>query len=963
MKTKLYLILLAFSIAPALSYAQHQLDLSGQWQFKTDPSDKGVSGKWFSQTFSEAVRLPGSMAENGKGDDITLNTHWTGDILDSSYFKLPEYAKYRRAGSIKVPFWLQPEKHYLGAAWYRREVNIPSDWKDREIELYMERCHWQSMVWIDEEFIGTRNSLGTPHIYSLTGKLTPGKHFITVCIDNRIKDVNPGVNSSSLTDHSQTNWNGITGTIRLSAKSRVFFNEVRIFTDAFEKKVKAELQIMNNTGSSRKVNISIQAEPDGVTPKDVKFDPINKETDLKPGENTVLFEYNMGDKARLWDEFSPNTYRLTCTVAAGNLTDVREETFGLRALGVKGTQFTVNGRPVYLRGTLECAVFPKTGYPPEEEKEWARIFSVCKNYGLNHMRFHSWCPPEAAFSAADKAGIYLYVECSSWANQGVTLGDGKPIDKYVSEESERILRQYGNHPSFCFMVYGNEPGGENASKFLAGFVSRLKSEDNRRLYSSASGWPQLAENDFHSMYEPRIQLWGAGLSSIINHDAPNTSYDWHNIIEWRGKPVISHEIGQWCVYPNFREIKKYDGVLHAHNFEIFKESLSENGMASLADSFLTASGKLQVLCYKAEIEAALRTKSMGGFQLLDLHDFPGQGTALVGVLDPFWDEKGYVTASEYKEFCNTTVPLARMSKVIFNSAEDFTASIEISHFGASEMKGVTPEWKITDKNGKTAAQGELARTDIPIGNCFKLGEVRTPLNALASPAIYTLEVRAGEFTNRWDFWVYPYRLSDAGIPEDIRIVRSLDEETIRFIREGGKVILSPVKGSIRKEKGGDIAVGFSSIFWNTAWTNKQPPHTLGILCNPSHPLFSDFPTQFYSNYEWWDAMSHSDAILLNEIGNGINPLVRIIDDWFTNRPLGLIVEGKIGKGRIIFTGIDLLTDAEKRPEARQLTYSMIKYMESNKFNPAQELDPNKINGLFKDGYLTSEAKNNETKKK
>ncbi len=580
-------------------------------------------------------------------------------------------------------------------------------------------------------------------------------------------------------------------------------------------------------------------------------------------------------------------------------------------------------------------------------KDWLRIFRICKDYGLNHMRFHSWCPPEAAFTAADEVGIYLYVECSSWANQGASLGDGKPVDKYIYAESKRIIKQFGNHPSFCFMAYGNEPAGQNQNEYLTKFVSYWKTRDNRRLYTGASGWPALDVNDFNSMYQPRIQLWGAGLNSIINSQPPSSDYDWENIIRSQSKPVISHEIGQWCVYPDFKEMKEYNGVLHAKNFEIFRDFLKENGMLSLADTFLTASGKLQALCYKAEIEAALRTKGMGGFQLLDLHDFPGQGTALVGVLNPFWENKGYITPGEYRQFCNTTVPLARLKKFIFNSAEDFTADIEVSNFGKDSLTGITPQWKIIDTAGKIVAEGNLDKTNIPIDNGIKLGKIRYPLNKFKSPAMYTLAVTISNFTNKWNFWVYPYQNPGPVFGNDIKVVQKLDQETINFLTNGGKVLLTPVKGNIKPDKGGDVAVGFSSIFWNTAWTSGQPPTTLGILCNPKAPMLKDFPTQYYSNYEWWDAMSHSNAILLSALGRNIKPTVRIIDDWFTAKPLGLIIEAKVGKGKLVLTGIDFLTDAEKRPAARQLLYSILTYMRSDKFNPDQEIRLNNIADLFK----------------
>ena len=264
-----------------------------------------------------------------------------------------------------------------------------------------------------------------------------------------------------------------------------------------------------------------------------------------------------------------------------------------------------------------------------------------------------------------------------------TLGDGKHIDRWIYEEADRILKYYGNHPSFVLMPYGNEPGGSKHAEFLAKWVTHYRAQDPRRLYTSASGWPQLPENQFHVTPEPRIQAWGGGLKSRINALAPETTTDYRDYISQRTVPVISHEIGQWCVYPNFDEIPKYTGYLKPRNFDIFRDRLEANGLGKLARQFLLASGKLQALCYKEDIESALRTPGMGGFELLDLHDFPGQGTALVGVLDPFWEEKGYITPREYSRFCNATVPLARLPRRVFTTNDRCGARIEIAHFGAA----------------------------------------------------------------------------------------------------------------------------------------------------------------------------------------------------------------------------------------------------------------------------------------
>ncbi|MBU0475323.1 MAG: beta-galactosidase [Bacteroidetes bacterium] len=944
LKNSIAFILIAFCIFPSLTLPQNKIDLSGNWQFEIDPLDIGIKEKWYAKNFSDTIKLPGSMTENNKGDDVSLNTDWTGDIIDSSFFFETRYEKFRDPQNFKIPFWLQPIKHYVGPAWYKREFEVPAKWANKQLEIFLERCHWQSTVWIDDVLVGSENSLSTAHEF-LTDNLSAGNHSITIRIDNRINEINPGVNSHSITDHTQTNWNGIIGELSITHKSKINIENIKISSNLRDKKIEIKTSINNlpNKVTDAKLRFII---------RDIKensnkiLKEIESDIKIKSANDSVITIFDYENILSLWNEFEPNLYSLSAELVGNDFNDTKKEIFGIREISVDETQFRINGELTFLRGTLECSIFPKTGYPPMDTMEWTRIFKIAKSFGLNHMRFHSWCPPEAAFVAADKIGLYLEVESPSWANQGSSVGDGKPIDQYIYEESEKILEKYGNHPSFCFLLYGNEPAGKNHKDYLSKLVSHWKNIDNRRLYAGSAGWPSLEVNDFNSSYEPRIQLWGAGVNSIINAENPKSNFNFDKIIQASNKPIVSHEIGQWCVYPNFKEVKKYDGVLYPKNFEIFKEFLDNNNLSNLADDFLYASGKLQTLCYKADIEAALRTKNMGGFQLLDLHDFPGQGTALVGVLDPFWDEKGYVTAAEYSQFCNSTVPLAQFPKFIFNSSEKLDVPVEVAHFGSKPLLDVTPSWKILDMKNNILASGMLDKIDIPLGNDLNLGNIVYSLNSLQSPAMYRLEVTINNFKNDWDFWVYPYENDYAQLNESVKIVQELDSETIDYIESGGTVILTPIKGSIKNNKGGDIAVGFSSIFWNTAWTHNQPPHTLGILCNPKHPMLNEFPTQSFSNYQWWDAMSHSNAILLSELGANVEPTVRIIDDWFTARSLGLIVESKVGKGKIILTGIDLITDAEKRPEARQLLYSMLKYANSDSFNPPNVVEINKIKGLF-----------------
>jgi len=918
---------------------ENKIDLSGEWSFQADAADAGVAQRWFTTTLSDHIQLPGSMTTNGKGDDITLATPWTGQIVDSSYFFDASYAPYRQPGNIKVPFWLQPVKYYKGAAWYQKTVTIPASWKDKFLELFIERSHWETRVWIDDEMIGMQNSLGTAHVFNCSKAFTPGVHRLTVRVDNRVKEFNPGQNSHSISDHTQTNWNGMIGKLYIAAHPATYVEDVQLYPDVQKKQVLVHVKIRSLNGAGGNANIQLAAASRNGNAG--KLSRVNKTITIKGDSAEMDIVYPMGSNPLLWDEFHPNLYTLKVSVGAGSDKTESAIDFGMRNFSASGTQFIINGRLTFLRGTLECAIFPKTGFPPTDINTWLHVFKVCRSYGLNHMRFHSWTPPEAAFEAADKMGFYLQIECSSWANQGAEIGSGWPLDQYIYEESERMVKDYGNHPSFCMMVYGNEPAGNNHKEWLTDFVKYWKKKDARRLYSTASGWPVVAESDYNSTPDPRIQAWGAGLKSLINSEPPKADYDWSGIIAKWQHPTVSHEIGQWCVYPDFKEIAKYDGVLKAKNFEIFRDKLAANGLLQLADSFLLASGKLQALCYKADIEAALRTPGFGGFQLLDLHDFPGQGTALVGVLNPFWGDKGYITGKEYSRFCNAVVPLARLPKMIYQNNETLSVPIEIANFGEAALMHISLSWSIKDAAGKVLFQGHLPSTNIAVGNGIALGKIEQSLSAITQPGIITLSVSVGGFQNDWEMFVYPAALPDV----NIFTTNKLDSKAIETLNNGGNVLLTLQKGSVQAQKGGDIQIGFSSIFWNTAWTGAQPPTTLGILVDPMHPALAAFPTQYYSNWQWWDAMSHSNAIVMDSLARGLQPIVRVIDDWVTARSLGLVFECKVGKGKLIVSSIDLLTDADKRPEAKQLLYSLKKYMTTNKFNPSTEVSVERITSL------------------
>ncbi|MFA6702614.1 MAG: sugar-binding domain-containing protein [Dysgonamonadaceae bacterium] len=930
MKKIVEIIILVFIISACKQVELTKLNLAGEWKYKLDKQEVGEKEKWYTADFSDKIDLPGALRDYGIGEEPTLKTDWTGSIYDSSWYFNPAMEKYRQKGNMKFPFWLTPVKHYKGIAWYQKEVIIPSNWVKKDIVIFLERPHWQTTVWFDSIKIGSENSLSVPHQFVIPDNVvSAGNHRLTVKVDNAIRNIDPGINSSSITDHTQGNWNGIVGVLKMYSKYKTRIEQLKIIPNLKEKLVEVKVKLTSALSEG-----NLEFEINGIN-FDVMLPKIT--CDLNNEKAVMNFNIPMGEDFKTWSEFSPALYEMTVSLKKNSdIIDTKKVQFGMREFTINEKHFEINGIPVFLRGTTECCVFPLTGYPPTDEKEWTRIFDICKSYGLNHIRFHSYCPPEAAFYAADKAGIYLQVEGPSWAKYSTSLGYGGPLDEYLMKETKRIIDTYGNHPSFVMMSYGNEPSG-NYVPYLENWVKHFRAYDTQRVFTGAStgrSWTIIDNSDFIVRSPPRGLKWKS--------KQPESIFDYRNNTENQQRPYVTFEMGQWCAFPNFDEIDKYTGALKAKNFELFREDLADHHMSELADDFLMASGKLQASCYKQEIEATLRTPNLAGFQLLSLNDFPGQGTALVGVLDAFWDSKGYITASEFRSFCDRVVPLVRLDKFTFESDELLKVRIEIANFSGSILKNATVKWKLTNHSGILIEKGDFESLSIPIGNCNKVEIKKIPLDFVKKAEQLTLSVSVGEYENSWKIWVYPV-LNKKVKGNDILIAKRLDSKVLQALNKGKSVLLLAA-GNV--ENGKDVVQYYAPVFWNTSWFRMRPPHTTGILIQDKHPVFDDFPTEYYSDLQWWEISNRQQVMNIQNFPVDFRPLIQPIDTWFMNRRLAMLFETKVGNGKLMVCSIDLNTNMQQRPVARQLKQSIIKYMNSDKFLPVSEINIKVIEELF-----------------
>lgn len=928
MRTKILIVCLGLvslgvQIKAVNEIRMNQVQANKQAQRSDSPLSLSLAGEW-SVMLGDAkevrhAMLPGTIDTNHLGfapSDTTETTHLT---------RL--YA-------------------YKGKATYSRTIEIPKQWKKAAVELFLERTK-PTWVYVDGNLVDSCNFISTPQRYILP-KLKTGKHQLDIVVDNS-RGVPEQVYGSShaYTEDTQTNWNGIIGEILL--------------------KVKSEERRVNNSCA---IPASIQSYSGKVLP---------------------------------------------C----------------FKDFHIEGAHFYADGHPVFLRGKHDAAVWPLTGHVDMTVEGWMKYLGICRAYGINHVRFHSWCPPEAAFVAADSLGIYLQPELPFW---GSFDDKDETLMTFLHQEGENILREYGHHPSFRMMALGNELWGSIDK--MKEFVDDFREIAPDKYYTFGSnyylGYQGVKEGmDYFTTCRIGGEGWGKNNThtrgsfsfadaydgGIINHFRPNTTMNfdeacdkWASPQPWQkqdveqtsykraaGIPIISHETGQFQTYPDFREIKKYTGVLYPYNFEIFRRRLAAAGMLSQADDFHKASGLWSVKLYKADIEMDLRTKNMAGFQLLDIQDYPGQGSAFVGILDAFMESKGITTANEWHQWCSSVVPLLLTDRFCYDENEMMNAKVQIANYGGESLKGKKLVWKLDyalDENSADEASPKaganidrfnqpspLAQGEIPITTdeegLIDIGEIHHKMKVMADgfndgngtcldvkipsrKVILTLDIDYGRYDarrhrNTYDLWIYTTEKSLDIYKEGVVITSDLTDEVAKKLEKGAKVLWMPttsknfVASADTLSQAGNATpytVGglFQTDYWNYRMfkticeNNKKTvsPGTLGILTNPKHPIFCDFPTEMHTNWQWFPVIKDSHPLVLDNFAKDDKPIVQVIDNIERNHKLGLVMEWKVGAGKLLVCMSDL-EKASEYPEGRAFYESVLSYMRSPEFAPQSEI--------------------------
>ncbi len=807
---------------------------------------------------------------------------------------------------------------YVGELYLTKTIRLDEDYTDKYAELFLERVNMVSGLWIDGKKVGCDIiELSAPHIYDITEHMSKGIHEIKIKLDNS-DHLNIDHMVSGYSEDTQGFWIGIIGKAEIRIRELVRIDNIQVYAE--DRDVRARICVCSDCAhpnDRRSVSLSVKIyNPDGSTAAETSMD-----YSLTTRKEVIRAVLHPDTPLQRWNEFSPVLYTIKAELTYNGRTDSYSQSFGARKVHVKDKQFMIDDMPFSLRGTLDCGIYPMTGYPPTDTDSWLAMYRDVKSYGMNHVRFHSWCPPEAAFTAADKEGVYISVEMPLWLNLDVcALDTGSDLrhELYYTREALVISKTYGNHPSFIMFSNGNELIGD--FEMLEYITARTKAIDSRRLYTMTSNFDHNIApcEDYVCSAEVR----GHRIRLQVFHDvvSEHTCITYDGAVADSPVPIVSFEVGQYCVYPDTDCINDFTGNMLPVNFEVIRDAMIEKGVYDKRRRYISSSGAFAALMYKEDIEAALRTRGMGGFEILGLWDYTGQGTATIGILDVFRRSKGIITPEQFRRFCSDTVPLLKTRRIFYND-EEFYAEPVLYDYGKKRHTDITYTLTLT------ARGQELARA-VSHGEAF-----RFDISFITEPSMITAELTACGRSNSWTLFIYPRRIRKCAVE-----ITDKPSRIKELIKTGGKAIFRATRENLQNPVDGL----FKPVFWSPAFFSSN--RASGLWCSSAHPVFNGFPTTDYADFQWKHPIDKSINADISSLPRGFEPLLEPIPNFFTNIERSPLFEAHVGKADILFCGFDLDADDAADTALRNSIYD---YVSSDGFAPSQTLDAQTFTALLK----------------
>ena len=955
-----------------------------------------LDGKWhvvLEDGTTGQMNLPGTLDENGIGHrDVGANQWHPDAVLGNAAGEIDKDAPIATRFTRRYT--------YEGEARISCKITVPDYGTDRLFVL-VERARALRLL-VDGEACAVfrQGTLSTPYIFELTGA-APGEHEFTFLSDNGY----PGMPkaaicySSAATDETQTNWNGILGECSMYTRPQNFIDSLRVYPRALKKEEKNKacgyvLDVCVELAPGAKEiykDTKIVLQSEALAAGELENTQMLMEiiscsgeglteagTDKEENPKTVEIWFRdlpLRENVKLWDEDEGNLYEMAATLdngmsaedKGGSTAECRTR-FGIRSFGDNGSgRLALNGRAIFLRGESNCAEYPETGHPPMTIPEWKEMLLKYRSYGINCVRFHSHCEPEAAFAAADELGMLLQPELSHW----------DPKDAFGTEESYRyyraelagLLKTYANHPSFVMLTLGNElQAQEEGRERMRELVKTAKRMDPTRLYASGSNafYGEEGcdpESDFYTSQSCKdvvIRGTFSGMRGYLNENYPSAdrTYDeaMAEIRKEYQKPVFSFEVGQFEVLPDFGELESFHGISDPVNLKLIKKRVEERGLLPTWEKYVEATGELSRLAYREEIEAAMRTRELSGISLLGLQDFPGQGTALVGMMNSHLEPKPYDFArpERFREFFGECRILVKLPRYSYEAGERLIAEVEAANFGKKNITGVL-HWTLTERkcaseggNSKQEAAAKSEKTAVAAGadtetkSCLPgsyttIGILNIPLDVTSKNAALTLTVSIGNCTSAYPVWVY--QKTNPVCPENVYEARIFDERTKEVLQNGGRVYLSP--DADKESLPNSIKTQFTTDFWSVG-TFADQEGGMGQLIDTEHPIFKEFPTDFHTDWQWW-IMATKRAVILP---HPMKTIITEMDSYAFLRPMAKLIEFRCLKGKVLLSTMEL-HKSQQYPEARALQASIYTYLSGENFEPTEEITEEELSTLVK----------------
>jgi len=837
-------------ISAVLALVVATVDLGGPWQVTGDG-------------FAGAATLPGTLAQ------AHLGKRWTERDFQTT-MDLPQ-------SEALVQEW-----QYVGKATWTRTVELTERDCAVPLELFLERVMWASEAFWDGQTLGTRDSLATPHVYALP-KLTPGRHELRLEIDNG-NHYGFSRQSHAYGPNMQAVWNGVLGAIELRRAHPL--RAARVFA-SFPANRTLRVEVPDEIKE-------VSVEVEGLDVADVVETPSPWRTDAK------LLTVTLAAEPRPWENVTdPALYTLVLRDAKADF--AHRIRFGFRSLGIRDHALTLNGHKIFTRGNVENANFAKDGTPWMTKDEWARTLKTLRDEdGVDTIRFHTWCPPAAAFEAAEELGLFLQPEAGvwtdAWMSEGDEVGMGKPVDGFVCRELKAIADTYGNSPAFLSLSIGNELGNSNFAK-MGEMIAALRADDPRALYYASSARDLSGADDF--LLSHKVLGKGLAREKLL----PHTDWDYEDPYGAAKVPVVAHEIGQWPVYPLWDELlKPFTGTMRPWNLSRHRDTAAKKKALRFQREYHAASAKLSRLVYKEEVESFLRTPSCAGLQLLSVQDYTGQAEALVGWRGPFYDLKpGFRDLPPFSTVWGPISYLARFPKFTYVVGETFRADLEIRNLTTETLAAETEfAWCFAGRERTVKLP-----TAVAPGEIGKVATLEIPLTDAMTTAKQTLFFG----TNRWNFWVYP-KEDKCSYPEGVVVTR--DPAVMKAALADGKTVL--YAGPSWKSARGQ----FKPVYWSARWfpVANTTAAALGTWFDVKHPALKGFVTEDFTDWQWYSLAEGATIHALKDVPEEFRPIALSVNDFHFSDLTATLFEALVGEGRLLVCGYGLEADT---PEARRMS--------------------------------------------